>query len=425
MELEGNEVELFIKDKYHKQVWDSLIPKAKTFKPREGDVVVFDFSGSGKLADSLRKSGFATYGGSEFADKLEQDRMFGLNLMEQAGIKIPLTANFDDFSVKEVSDFIGQHDAEKRWVFKANGDGLPCSLTYCAKDAEDLTRFVEYVERYYGKDVDGFVLQEFIDGVVVSSEAFCDGVKFITPYNHTLEIKGFMNHCLGPATGCSGNIVWAERDETCRIIREGLAKAERLIVESGHVGQMDLNAVVNESGVYGLEWTPRMGYASVMSTAKLLEGDLAKFISDVARGQASRVPLKDGFASAVKLSIPPYPAQATVDDGLKLAEIVTPNIGVPIRGIPEGKEHHFYWYEIFDDKGQLAHSPGYGAIAEVVAIGDTVEAAFEEPYELLEDLVLPNKQYRTDLVEVLGAMHEELKEQEKIAVDASGEVYYR
>ena len=100
MELEGNEVELFIKDKYHKQVWDGLIPKAKVFKPKEGDVVVFDFSGSGKLADSLRKSGFATYGGSEFADKLEQDRMFGLNLMEQAGIKIPLTANFDDFSVK-------------------------------------------------------------------------------------------------------------------------------------------------------------------------------------------------------------------------------------------------------------------------------------------------------------------------------------
>src|SRR6185312_15704729 len=104
-----------------------------------------------------------------------------------------------------------------------------------------------------------FVLQEFINGVVVSSEMWSDGTKVIRPSNHTVEVKGFLNGCKGPATGCSGNIVWAE-DGLCRIVESGSARIEKLVVEEGHVGPMDLNAVVNDEGVWGLEWTPRFGY---------------------------------------------------------------------------------------------------------------------------------------------------------------------
>jgi phosphoribosylamine--glycine ligase len=413
IEQEGNQVELYINQPDYRSVWDGLIPKTEKIEPAEGTVVVFDFSGMGDIADNLRKEGFATVAGSVFADELEQDRMFGLNLMEQAGIKVPYTAKFDDFSVDEVRSFLEEHDDGKRFVFKPSGKDLPCSLTYCSHDGDDLVRWAEYVDKYFGKEIESFILQEFKEGVCVSTEAWCDGNRFLRPLNHTVEVKKALNGELGQATGCAGNLVWAEHDETCRIISEGILRAERLIVESGYVGPMDLNTVVNGEGVWGLEWTPRFGYDAMPTLIKMLRGGVGKFMSDVAKGQASAVNMTDQFGAAVRVTIPPYPLEAK-----KLSDIekVCPNVGVPIRGIPEGKEDCFYLFEVMADGDGLVHSVGSGVVADAIGMADDCYEAFDEPYELLDELIIPNKQYRTDLNEELSKMHAEVMEQEGCSV---------
>ncbi|MGD0510866.1 MAG: hypothetical protein ABSA33_03415, partial [Candidatus Micrarchaeaceae archaeon] len=71
--------------------------------------------------------------------------------------------------------------------------------------------------------------------------------------------------------------------------------------------------------------------------------------------------------------------------------------------------------------GVLRHSPGTGVIACVRDLNDDLEAAFDRPYELLEDIVLPNKQYRTDLAEVLGEMHDEVVAQENTWTNGSSQ----
>lgn len=413
IELEGNEVELHIYNEKYKTVWDGLIKKTDKVEPKEDTVVIFDFSGMGKLADSLRKEGFPVVGASEFADKLEQDRMFGLNMMEKAGIKVPFTAEFDKFSVGEIKNFLKEHGDDGRFVFKPSGEGLPCFLTYCASDADDLIKWVEYADKYFGKQIESFVLQEFKEGVCVSTEMWCDGKKFIRPANHTVEVKKVMNGELGPATGCSGNLVWAEFDETHRILREGILKAEKLVVEAGYVGPMDLNAVVNDDGVFGLEWTPRFGYDAMPTLIKMLKGGVGKFMSDIARGQGSRLDISDKMGAAIRVTIPPYPLDPTdVDD----VEKVSPNIGVPIRGIPDDKKDCFYLYEVMEQDDELVHAVGIGVVADVIGFGSDAFEAFDEPYELLEELSLPNKQYRTDLDSCLDGMVEEVLRQEKSEV---------
>ena len=418
---EGNEVELYIDQPSYRSVWDGLIPKVDKVEPAEDTVVIFDFTGHGKLADELRAAGFPTVAGSEFADKLEQDRMFGLDFMMRAGIKVPFTANFEKFSVQEVKDFL-EDQGEKRFVFKPSGKDLPCSLTYVSEDSEDLIKWVEYVDKYFGKDVESFILQEFKEGVCVSTEMYCDGKRLIRPANHTIEVKKVMSGELGQATGCAGNIVWVEHDETCRIVQEGLARVERLVVEAGLVGPIDLNAVVNEEGVWGLEWTPRFGYDATPTLIKMIQGGVGKFMSDIARGQGSTLQMIDKLASAVRITIPPYPLEPNkVEDVQK----VCPNIGVPIRGVPEDKEDRFYFFEVMLDDGDFVHSVGTGVIAAVVGFGDSVEEAFAEPYEILDQLSIPNKQYRVDLAECLGGMLEDAEEQEKVVVGVGGEVGYQ
>lgn len=414
IQQEGNDVELYIKQPDYRTVWDGLIPKVDKIEPAEGTVIIFDFSGMGDIADELREAGFATVAGSKFADKLEQDRMFGLNMMEKCGIKVPFTMDFDDFSVKQVQDFLEEYGGDdKRFVFKPSGKDLPCSLTYCSHDDADLMKWVEYVDKYFGKDIDSFVLQEFKPGVCVSTEMWCDGKRFLRPANHTVEVKKVLNGELGQATGCAGNIVWAEHDETCRIVQEGILRAEKLIVEAGHVGPIDLNAVVNDEGVWGLEWTPRFGYDAMPTLIKMIQGEVGKFLSDVARGQGSMVSMVDKIASAVRVTIPPYPLEPKE---IKDVQEVCPNIGIPIRGIPEDKADRFYWFEVMEDGDDFVHSVGTGVICDIVGFGDDCYEAFEEPYEICEELVIPNKQYRTDLDECLSEMYQQAEEQEHLKV---------
>ena len=414
---EGNDVELYIKEPGYRDVWDGLLPKAQKVSPSKDTVVIFDFSGMGPLADKLKKAGYPVVGASKFADRLEQDRQFGFDIMEQSGIKVPLTAEFTKFS--EVESFLEEnchdeeHDKERRFVFKPSGKGLPTHLTYCSLDNEDLIEYLAYVEKNFGKDVESFVLQEFVEGVVVSTEMWCDGTKFIRPANHTLEVKAFMDGCKGPATGCSGNLVWIE-DGMCRIVSHGVALAEEAVVKAGHVGPIDLNAVVNDEGVWGLEWTPRFGYDATPTQMFLFNQEIGKFFSDIARGTLDYdMPLTDKFAAAVRFTIPPYPLEPEKPED---AQKVRPNVGIPIRGLTEKNAGSLYFYEVKEEDGQLLHAAGTGVLGIAVGIADRPWHAFDEPYEVLEQLLVPELQYRTDLRNKLGDMYEQVDYQDGVSI---------
>lgn len=415
---EGNDVQLYIKEPAYRGVWDGLLPKAKKVAPDKDTVVIFDFSGMGALADKLKKAGIPVVGASKFADRMEQDRKFGLDLMEESGIKVPLTAEFTKFD-GDVEDFLEangydeERDRERRFVFKPSGKGLPSHLTYCSLDKQDLLEYMAYVEKSYGKDIESFVLQEFIHGVVVSSEMWCDGTKFIRPANHTLEVKAFMDGCNGPATGCSGNILWIE-DGMCRIVANGVARVEEAVVKAGHVGPIDLNAVVNDEGVWGLEWTPRFGYDATPTQMFLFNQEIGKFFSDIARGTLNYdMPLNDKFAAAVRFTIPPYPLEPErVED----VQRVRPNIGIPIRGLTEKNAGKLFFYEVFEKDGQLLHSAGTGALGIAVGVADNPWHAFDDPYEVLDELLIPELQYRTDLRNKLCDMYESVDYQDGVSV---------
>jgi phosphoribosylamine--glycine ligase len=417
IQSEGNQVRLYVKEPESAAAWDGLLPKTRQINPDKDEIVIFDDSSMGNIADKLRKAGYFTVGASKFADRLEQDRDFGFEFMEKNGILIPLTQRFS--SSDNVETFVRANEKKedgslRRFVFKASGKNLPSYLTYCALDSEDLISYVDWVMAHFKGKIESFVLQEFVDGVVVMSEMWCDGTKFVRPANHTLEVKAMMNGEKGPATGCSGNLVWAEYMPS-RIVANGLAKVEAAIVAEGYVGSIDLNTVVNDEGVWGLEWTPRFGYDSTPTQMFLMRsGEIGKFFSDLARGQAGEQPLSEEIGAGIRFTIPPYPIEFEAKELAK----VRPNIGIPIRGLTEKNEGSFYFYEVMLDEetGGLCHSPGDGILGVAMGRSRHVWDAFEQPYQALSELRIPELQYRTDLAEKLSCMFMEVAEQNSPAL---------
>lgn len=401
IELEGNDCALYIHDKIYKNVFDGLIRKVndpESYIDRD-TAIIFDISGNGKIADEWRKKGHYIYGASKFADDLEHDRNFGFEYMSKAGIKIPEYKEFKSFS--DGIEYVRNQADKNRLVFKPNGN-MPCKLTYVSDDNEQLISYLKFVEKRFKKEINSFILQEFIEGIVVSSEFFCSNGELLWPSNHTVEVKKSMNRDLGPSTGCSGNITWPA---TTKIIEQGIYKAKDFIKEQKYTGQIDLNAVVNQNGeVYGLEWTPRFGYDATPTFLTLLEDDIGKFFSDCARGESKELKVLDKFAGSVRMSIPPYPME--VKSGID-TENISPNEGIPIQNWDK-HQGKLYFYEVMCNKGELVHSGGTGVICLGIEQDSDAETTIVKSTEILKDIKVPDKQYRTDLDEVLGKMVKEV-----------------
>lgn len=391
---EGNDCTIHIDYDVYAPAFDGIIKKSKSIP--DGAIVIFDTSGMGKQADELKKKGYHVFGGCSFADKLEEERDFGLSYMEDHGIQVPDTKKFYTFS--EAIDWLAEQDDEDTFVFKPNGD-LPCKLTYCGADNDDLISYLCFVQRHFSGKVEDFILQTFVEGPIVSTEFWVGPKGFIRPANHTVEVKKFLNDDLGPSTGCQGNLVWIADDDQIVSLLGGI---EKDLVKEGYVGPIDLNAILSDKGPRGLEWTPRFGLDAMPTFLHLVDGEIGKLISDIVRGSTKTMDLYDAVAGGVRLSIPPYPIEVTEDVKKILKE--APNVGIPIKDLEDANS---YYYEVMMEDKQLVHSPGTGAIAVISDCGDDPHEALEYPYEILENCRIPDKQYRTDLQKVLANMCEE------------------
>jgi phosphoribosylamine-glycine ligase len=200
-----------------------------------------------------------------------------------------------------------------------------------------------------------------------------------------------MDGDLGPSGGCTGNVVWCCEGTECPLC-ENLGKLEGFLEETQWSGPIDINTVVTKEGeVYALEFTPRLGYDAFPTFLYgLFTENFGGFIYDcLGNGSQRELPLKNGFAAGVRISVPPWPS-----------EDFHSKPGLPIRGLRKSDLEKFYSYEVGLEGDSLVTSGGYGIIGVCIGWGETMDTAFEEAYRIANKIRLPDKQYRTDLAEV-------------------------
>lgn len=389
---EGHKVDYYLMDKKYQNVLNGIVPEPIFKKPNFSryDLVIFDLTGRPELAEEASKV-TAVIGDSEIASILEEDRMFGIDVMERCGIEVPPYEEFNDLD--EAKKFIRQ--TKKRYVFKPNGgQDQETASTYVSSDAEDMLDYIDRLDKMsHGEP---FLLQEVVAGTEISTEAYFNGNDFYL-INGTLEEKKFMEGRKGPNTGCSGNLVWVYENKP-RIFKQGLELLKPFLQGSGYVGMIDLNTIASHGHLYGLEWTPRFGYDASATLFSLYSGDLGEFFYRVATGEDIVVDTNNPFAAAVRLSIPPYPSEC---DGYYHED-------VPINGIEPEDIANIYMYDAMLKHGELVTAGCTGFIAVPIHTGRTIEEAFAGVKEWVKKIRIPDMQYRQDLYKCTKQRYDEL-----------------
>jgi phosphoribosylamine---glycine ligase len=388
MAHEGHDVSAVVADERYAEALKGLIrvmPGGEVYESSKYDLVVLDTSGMGDIGDQARKE-TPTIGGSSLADKLEEDRIFGLDFMTRCGLQVAPWEAFDNPA--DAIRFIKKRNT--RLVFKPIGEQSDKSTTYVSRSAEDMLDYFDVLFRT--AKVKEFILQEYVAGTEVSLEVYINETGYYA-LNATLETKKLMNGDLGPNTGCSGSLCWMIERENL-LFQKGLKKCIEPLQEMGYVGPLDLNTIVNDSGPWALEFTPRFGYDATALLTRLLPVSFGDFLHAVASG--TTVPdltPKHSFCASARLSIPPYPADDLPPKFYKA--------GVPIQGLTEKNLDKFFVYDCrkrLEEGDDLETAGLCGWIGSPLAVGETIGSAFDGVYEMLRHVRVPNGMYRTDVV---------------------------
>ena len=393
----GHSVDLSIKTPQCRDALRGLVNTVESLaEPASYDQIVFDVTGNGKLADECRLV-TPTIGDSSLADKLEEDRKYALEFMQQCGVQVSQWEHFSNPA--DAIRYIKKRNV--RMVFKPIGEQVDKSTTYVGKSPEDMLRYFDVLFR--STPLKEFVLQDFVKGTEVSTEVYINANGYYA-LNSTLECKKLMNSDLGPNTGCSGSLIWmSPRDNP--LFEKGLKKCVEPLIDMGYVGPIDLNTIVNDSGVWGLEFCARFGYDASALLTRLIPIDFAEFLYAIATN--SPVPdltPRHSFCATNRLSIPPYPTESLPQKFIKA--------GVPIDGLTEKMLEKFYIFDVRQKEGsdELESAGICGWLGCPLSVGETIGQAFDGADAMLKQLTVPNAQYRTDIRHNTAKRYAELHE---------------
>lgn len=385
---EGHEVKYAVLSRSEKEIGDGFVEKVENWEEHKAwaDTIIFDDSDFGEICERLRKEGCKVVGGTRYSDRLEFDREFGTEEMKAAGLTTIPSWEFQDFD--SAIHFVRTNPG--RYVVKPSGKAQNDKVLSYVGQEEDGKDVITILERYrkgWGKKIRRFQIQKFVSGVEVAVGAFYNGKKFILPALVNFEHKKMMNNDIGPSTGEMGTSGYWAHDT--RIFRETLGKMESRI--GNYVGYFDINCIVNNRGIYPLEFTPRFGYPTLNLQ---LEGVLSKwgeFMYAISAGQDFQLRTKKGLQVAVVVAVPPFPF-TDYETFKKFSE------DAPVvfkRPNTEG----VYPCEIKLVEGEwlLTGTSGYSMV--VTGAGSTMDDARKEAYSRIKNIQVPNMFYRTDIGE--------------------------
>ncbi|TSC78508.1 MAG: phosphoribosylamine--glycine ligase [Parcubacteria group bacterium Gr01-1014_33] len=385
---EGHEVKYWSKDSDDADVYIGFVEKVERWEDHKdwADVIVFDDTGFGKIADALRRSGKLVVGGNEYTDRLEEDREFGQAEMKRVGMTVLPHWDFSDF--EEAIRFIKENPG--RYVFKPSGSVLTDQkgILFIGQEdsGADLLEVLEHNKNTWAKKIKRFQLQKFANGVEVAVGAFFNGKDFIRPLCVNFEHKKLFPGEIGPYTGEMGTLVyWGEPN---KIFSMTLEKLKPALAESGYIGYVDINCVANNNGIYPLEITARLGYPIIYIQLEGILTTAGEWLSKLARGESFELRVKKGFQVGVVVAVPPFPyhdrREADIYHDLSIV-FRKPNL----EGVHLGK------VKIVEGEWHPAGESGYALV--VTGSGTTVAEARKMAYNRIDNIILQNKFYRTDI----------------------------
>ena len=335
----------------------------------------------GPVQDQLRADGFNIIGGSAYGDRLENDRGYAQEVLKGIGFSICPVRTFSDRA--EAIEFVRANP--RRHVVKFND----AYETFVGQldDARDVIAFLEGLPSQGERE--SFVVMDYVDGVEMGVGAYFNGEKFLAPACLDWEHKRFFPGDLGELTGEMGTIVTYDR--TAHFHALTLGRMEGLLRDNGYCGYININTIVNEDGIWPLEFTCRFGYPGYAILDPLQRTPWSALFHSMITRSADRFDTAPGFAAGVVLSTPPFPYARP--------EVKVP-VGMPVLFDPsmtEDELRHVHYGEVGLQNGQLVTSGAYGWTLVVTGVGGSIVEARERANNLADRVTIPNVRYRRDI----------------------------
>lgn len=391
LKKEGHEVKAYIKTKSDHDVYNGFLEKVERWEDFVdwADVIIFDDVEFGGIAERLRKKGKRVIGGSEYTDRLEMDREFGQMEMKKYGVSILPQWHFSNYD--EAIALIKNNP--DRYVFKPSGNtpsgGKGLLFIAQEEDGKDLLELLGQNKNVWQKKAPTFQLQKYVSGVEIAVGAFFNGTDFILPINVNFEHKRVFPGDIGPFSGDMGALMYWDAPNT--LFKATLGKMLPALQQSGYIGYIDINCMVNGRGIYPLEWTARFGYPTIMVQLEGITMPTAEWLYKMAKGENFELKTKKGFQLGVRLMVPTYFAKS------KDRETVDMYRDLPVlfkrKGSSEGI--HIEDIKLEEDVWRIAGESG--VLMTITGSGTTVEESRRQVYGRVQNIMVTNMFYRTDV----------------------------
>jgi len=392
---EGHEVKISIANPFCKGTLAGFVEQTADWQSElewiraaeQDGIILFEnvAKSRGELQDKLRADGFNVIGGSAYGDRLENDRAYAQRILGDAGLSIGRIWEFAERSA--ALDFLNKHPA--RYVLKFNGpDAAIDNYVGRLPDGRDMRAFLGKLDHAESSEA-SFVLMEYLEGVEMGVGAYFDGLKFLQPACLDWEHKRFFPGDLGELTGEMGTVVTYERSR--RFFDLTLGRMEQLLRENGHCGYVNLNTIVNERGIWPLEFTCRFGYPGFAILTPLQKTSWGDLFAAMVKKSRAAFEIWAGFSVGIVLTTPPFPYPRS--------QVKEP-IGLPVLfdgELTAEDRRNLHYCELGLEDGDLVTSGIYGWALVATGVGDSIALAQQRANHLADRVLIPNVRYRRDI----------------------------
>jgi phosphoribosylamine--glycine ligase len=385
---EGHAARLCIETPGYKDVGYGFVELVEDWKKSIdwADVIVFDFIGEGATAKELREKGKLVIGGTPYTDELENNRTFGQEELKRHRVRIIPYQDFSSFSegIKYVQENPG------RYVVKPSGKAQNLKqLLFVGQedDGSDVIRMLRAYQKTWDEDIDVFQLQKRVTGVEVAVCGFFNGKKFLDPVCVSFEHKRLFPGELGVSTGEMGtSMFWTPKSP---IFEAVLRPFEPTLAAEGYVGPIDINNIVNNNGIYPLEFTARFGYPQICLQQEAITEPMGNLLFKIASGQDFTIRTKRGYQVGALIVVPPFPFH----DPKTFESFSEDAIVVLKKQSLEG----IHIADLQEVNGEWLVTGAEGIAMVVTGSGTTMRDAQKQMYARMQNVTIPNMYYRTDI----------------------------
>jgi phosphoribosylamine--glycine ligase len=332
------------------------------------------------VADSLRDKGFAVFGPSAAAARIEGSKAFAKDVMRSAGVPTAAAMVFEDDN--DCAAYLA--GTTPPYVVKA--DGLAAGKgVHVGLDLPIAVDFARDVLRAAGARV---VVEDYLDGPEVSLFALSDGTR-VVPLLPAQDFKRVRDGDEGPNTGGMGAyapLPWLPAGAVDDIRERILQPVVDELAARGtpFVGLLYAGLAMTSRGPAVIEFNCRFGDPDTQPVLPLLETPLAGLLLACATGRLGELPplsWRDDSAVTVVVAAEGYPQSPVVGDEITLGTL------------PASATVQHAGTKLVD--GRLVSSGG--RVLTVTAVAADLATARELAYEGVAAISMRGAHFRSDI----------------------------